>query len=74
MFSINPKEYPWLENIDYNGLFHDNTETFAQEQAVWLRQNHLIGTDNDLKDIINAFEKVTIVMRKSPDKFKNIIT
>jgi hypothetical protein len=34
----------------------------------------LIGTDDDLKDIINAFEKVTTVMRKSPDKFKNIIT
>ena len=74
LFSINPKEYPWLENIDYNSLFHDNTEVFAQEQAVWLRQNHLIGTDNDLEDIINAFEKVTTEMRKKPDRFKNIIT
>ena len=74
LFSINPKEYPWLENIDYNGLFHDNTEAFAQEQAVWLRQNHLIGTDNDLQDIINAFEKVATEMRKNPNKFKNIIT
>ena len=74
LFSINPKEYPWLENIEYNGLFHESTEAFAQEQAVWLRQNHLIGTDNDLEDIINAFEKVTTAMCKSPDKFKNIIT
>ena len=42
----------------------------------WLKvQDHIQDFEaNDLKDIINAFEKVTTVMRKSPDKFKNIIT
>ena len=72
LFTVNPKEYPWLEGIDFNSLFHDNTEVFAEEQAVWLRQNHLIGSDKDLQDVINAFEKVTSELKKSPGKFKNI--
>ena len=72
LFSINPREYPWLEGIDYNSLFHDNTEAFAEEEAVWLRQNHLIGSDDDLKDVINAFEKVASELKKSPEKFNDI--
>ena len=69
LFSINPKEYPWLEGIKYKDLHHTNTEIFAEKQAVWLRQNHLIGSEEDTNDIINAFEKVVLAIKKDPKKF-----
>ena len=69
LFSINPKEYPWLEGVKYKDLYHTNTEMFAEKQAVWLRQNHLIGSGRDTKDIINAFEKVVLAIKKDPKKF-----
>ena len=69
LFSINPKEYPWLEGIKYKDLHHTNTEIFAEKEAVWLRQNHLIGSEDDTNDIINAFEKVVLAIKKDPKKF-----
>ena len=72
LFSINPKEYPWLEGIKYKDLHHTNTEIFAEKQAVWLRQNHLIGSEEDTNDIINAFEKVVLAIKKDPKKFLNL--
>ena len=57
LFSINPKEYPWLEGRNYGDLFHSGTEIIAEEQAVWLRQNHLLGSSDDLKDVVDAFER-----------------
>ena len=69
LFSINPKEYPLLEGIKYKDLHHANTEIFAEKQAVWLRQNHLIGSEEDTNDIINAFEKVVLAIKKDPKKF-----
>ena len=72
LFSINPKEYPWLEGVDYKNLYHSNTELFAENQAVWLKQNHLIGSEEDTNDIINAFEKVVTAIKKDPKKFLNL--
>ena len=72
LFSINPKEYPWLEGIKYKDLHHTNTEIFAEKEAVWLRQNHLIGSEDDTNDIINAFEKVVSAIKKDPKKFLNL--
>jgi len=71
LFSINPKEYPWLEGAKYKDLHHTNTEIFSEKQAVWLKQNHLIGSEDDTKDIINAFEKVVSAIKNDPKKFLN---
>jgi len=38
---------------------------------VWLKQNHLLGDAQDIRDIIDAFEKVTTALRKFPELFKN---
>ena len=46
-----------------------NTEKLADEESVWLKQNHLLGNDNDIQDIIDSFEKVTNVIRKQPELF-----
>ena len=72
LFTINSKEYPWLEGIDYQNLHHNNTDRFSNNEAVWLRQNYLMGTEDDTKDIINAFDKVTTAIQKDPKKFINI--
>ena len=72
LFAINSKEYPWLEDLKYKTLYHENTEMFAEKQAVWLKQNHLIGTIDDTNDIINAFEKVVSAIKKDPKKFLNL--
>ena len=72
LFSINPKEYPWLEGRNYGDLFHSGTEIIAEEQAVWLRQNHLLGSSDDLKDVVDAFEKVSNALKTNPKKFDEI--
>ncbi len=70
LFITNPREYPWLEGRDYQSLHLKKTERLCNEQSIWLKQNHLLGTDQDIQDIINAFEKVTTVMKTNPDLFK----
>ena len=72
LFSINPKEYPWLEGMCYKELDHNNTERFADKEAVWLRQNYLIGSEQDTDDIINAFEKVVSSIQKDPKNFLSL--
>ena len=72
LFSINPKEYPWLEGRNYGDLSHPGTEIIAEEQAVWLRQNHLLGSIDDLKDVVDAFDKVSNALKKNPKKFDEI--
>ena len=53
-------------------MFHPGTEIIAEEQAVWLRQNHLLGSSDDLKDVVDAFEKVSNALKKNPKKFDEI--
>ena len=72
LFSINPKEYPWLEGRNYGELYHAGTEIIAEEQAVWLRQNHLLGSSDDIRDVVDAFEKVSNALKKNPKKFDEI--
>ena len=72
LFSFDIKQYPWLENIDYSSCNHINTERFAEEEAVWLRQNYLLGSASDTDDIFDAFEKVTDAMKKDPNRFLNL--
>ena len=46
-----------------------NTEKIADYESVWIKQNHLLGDQRDIKDIINAFEKVTNAIMKEPELF-----
>jgi dTDP-4-amino-4,6-dideoxygalactose transaminase len=66
---VDTKEYPWLEGINYKDMNFPITEKLCTEEAVWLKQNHLLGTKEDTNDIIMAFKKVTIAMKEEPDQF-----
>lgn len=72
LFITNADEYPWLADRDYSTLHMPVTEKLCYEESIWLKQNHLLGSEKDTQDVINAFEKVTSALRKTPDKFKDI--
>jgi len=69
LFITNNEEYPWLKGRDYSSLHLEKTEIFCEKEAVWLKQNHLLGDEDDIQDIINAVEKVTIAMKHDPKQF-----
>ena len=69
LFVNNSDEYSWLKNYDYKNLNMKNTEKIADHESVWIKQNHLLGDQQDIKDIINAFEKVTNAIMKEPELF-----
>ena len=66
---VDTKEYPWLEGINYKDMNFPVTEKLCNDEAVWLKQNHLLGTDEDTQDIINAFVKVINAMKETPNLF-----
>jgi dTDP-4-amino-4,6-dideoxygalactose transaminase len=69
LFILNEDEYPWLNRKNFKTLHLPVTERIASEQAIWMKQTHLLGDEADIRDIINAFEKVTTVMRSEPGLF-----
>ena len=69
LFITNEEEYPWLKNRDYESLNLAQTEIFAEKEAVWLKQNHLLGDKKDIQDVVDAFEKVTSAMKNDPKPF-----
>lgn len=71
LFVTDADEYPWLKGYDYGSLSMPVTERIADEGAVWLKQNHLLGDAQDAQDIIDAFEKVTSALRTSPESFQD---
>ena len=71
LFIADTNEYPWLEGYDYGALQMPMTERIADNEAVWLKQNHLLGNSQDTQDIIDAFVKVTSAFKLSPDLFKD---
>ena len=64
-------DFPWLKNVNYSNISCPITEQIADYQSVWLTQNHLLGDESDIQDIINAFEKVTMALKNYPEKFDN---
>ena len=62
-------DFPWLKNINYSNISRPITEQISDLQSVWLTQNHLLGNESDIHDIINAFEKVTAAIKNNPEKF-----
>ena len=71
LFVTDADEYPWLKGYNYSTLSMPITERIADEEAVWIKQNHLLGDDQDVQDIIDAFEKVTTALKKSPELFQD---
>ena len=69
LFITDPDEYPWLKGRDYQDLELPNTERFANQEAVWLKQTYLLGNHDDTMDITRTFEKVTSAMQKEPKRF-----
>ncbi len=71
LFAVDSAEYPWLEGINYKDMNFPITEKLCTEEAVWLKQHHLLGSAEDSQDIIIAFEKVTTAMKTEPELFSN---
>lgn len=69
LFITDPDEYPWLKDQNYGALSLQVTESICDEEAVWLKQNHLLGDEKDIQDIVNAFEKVTNAIKNEPELF-----
>ncbi len=72
LFITNAEEYPWLAHKEYEKLHMPVTEKLCNEESVWLKQNHLLGTKKDTQDVIDAFVKVTTAIRKDPETFKRM--
>jgi dTDP-4-amino-4,6-dideoxygalactose transaminase len=45
-------------NLDYSRAHCPNSDLLCREQCIWLGQNLLLGTQEDMDDIVRAFEKV----------------
>ena len=69
LFSKSSEEYSWLKEYDYQNIDMPNTERLADKESVWIKQNHLLGDDSDIQDIIDAFEKVTSCIKNQPELF-----
>ncbi len=70
LFVTDPDEYPWLKDHDYASLLLPVTEQICDEESVWLQQRHLLGNDEDNQDIVDAFTKVTSVLKNEPELFR----
>jgi len=44
--------------IEYGSMYLPETEKACFEEAVWMKQNLLLGTQNDMDDIATAIEKI----------------
>jgi dTDP-4-amino-4,6-dideoxygalactose transaminase len=45
-------------SLDYSQAHCPNSDLLCREQCIWLEQNLLLGTQEDMDDIVRAFEKV----------------
>lgn len=59
LFITNTQEYPWLQDRNYSDLFLPVTEKITDEEVVWLKQNCLLGSEEDTMDIVKSIQKVT---------------
>jgi dTDP-4-amino-4,6-dideoxygalactose transaminase len=46
------------DRLDYAAVRCRNSDLLCREQALWLGQNLLLGPDEDVDDIVSAFEKI----------------
>ena len=71
LFVTDSEEYPWLKGYDFSSMKMPMTEKIADKEAVWLKQNYLLGNNDDTRDIIDAFEKVTTTLHTKPELFQD---
>ena len=48
----------YAKNIDYSKVFCPVTDRISKKEAVWLRQEMLLGTKEDMDDIVRAIKKI----------------
>ncbi|MFQ6615544.1 MAG: DegT/DnrJ/EryC1/StrS family aminotransferase [Fidelibacterota bacterium] len=58
LFVVDREEYPWLKGRDFSRLSLPVTERVSDHEAIWLKQNCLLGTKRDTQDIVDAIHKV----------------
>jgi dTDP-4-amino-4,6-dideoxygalactose transaminase len=58
LFRPSASEFPQLRGIDYRSLRCPVTERLAEHEAVWLLHFLLLGSDDDIDDILRAVDKV----------------
>jgi dTDP-4-amino-4,6-dideoxygalactose transaminase len=58
LFALDPRQYPWIEGINYREMYLPVTEHAAKEEAVWMTQPLLLGTEKDMEDIVKAVAKI----------------
>jgi len=58
LFIVDQDEYPWLKGLDFSKLHLPITERVCDDEAIWLKQNCLLGSKNDTMDIVEAINKV----------------
>lgn len=44
--------------LDYQARAYPNSDLICREQCIWLGQNLFLGTQEDMDDIVRAFEKI----------------
>jgi len=58
LFSLDPRQHPWIEGINYRELHLPVAERASDEEAVWIPQAALIGTEKEAEDIVKAVAKI----------------
>ena len=48
----------FADKTDYNNVHMPNTHAACYEQAIWVVQSYLLGSEEDMRDIVRAVEKV----------------
>jgi dTDP-4-amino-4,6-dideoxygalactose transaminase len=48
----------FTEKVDYSSARLPNTHAACYEQAIWIVQSYLLGSEDDMRDIVRAMEKV----------------
>ena len=56
--TIQFENYPWIDREKYFNVELENAEKAANEEALWLPHNILLGSEELLESIFQAFEKV----------------
>lgn len=67
LFFIDEDEYPWLAGRDFSGVTLPVTERVASKEAIWMRQNCLLGSEKDTMDIVEAVKKVAGYYQSTDD-------
>jgi len=62
--AFGPRGRPVDIGIDYRNVYLPETERACSQEAVWLAQNLLLGTREDMADIVKAIEKLQGNARK----------